>query len=272
LMIFIVSISPGCRSSDNDLKPYDRTDMPVKISHLRGHLYLVEDYNFRKTNTLFWVSEKGGFFINATYQYKTAKRVEWKAASLTMEDFHGMILTGPGLHYSGGAAFFYDRHVRIFSHPLTKAVLESQWDTMNTDFKSEFSQWDTARPFQTELLDFRSSENTTESTKTDSCSGSCNDKYPKISSFMDGEILAIDPGLDDMPGSLIVYFPSEKVLFGGDIISGEYPEIPLTSESKQRQSLRKYIRSLHPDMIISGHGRAVYKLKSPDRNFRAIRF
>jgi hypothetical protein len=223
--------------------------MPVKIRHLKGSLYLVEDFNFWKTNSIIWVNEKGAFFINSTYQYKSAGRVEWKASSLTAEIFHGLILTGPKLHFAGASNYFSIRAIKVYAHYYTRSLFAQEWQKM---IPTELSPIDAI---------IFSKKDGAELQRNLSKSEFIESGQIATAQFMEGEILVIDPRLEEMPGQIIVYFPKERILYGGDILSDPMLEKPFRKDTDQFRILMNYIRLLHPDLIISGHGKPILNLK-----------
>ncbi len=230
----------GCGSSGADLsrpiplRPYDRTDRSLEITHLKGGVYLVEDNNFLKTNSLIYIDSGGAWFINATYLPKTAHRVYWKAESSTLEDFHGLILTGPELHFTGGASLFSGRRVPVIMHAAGKARYLLEFDSMNEQMRNLFTSWNGAAPVKPEAAVFR----------TDPFTGLSQ------SELVQDSILLVDPETENSSGQILVYFPKEKILYGGDIIS--FPSV--SGDGYPGCSWCTVAERISPHFVISGHG------------------
>jgi uncharacterized sulfatase len=77
---------------------------------------------------------------------------------------------------------------------------------------------------------------------------------------IDGITLQLIPSSGDLKENLMIWFPEDKVLFGGDIIGGTFPYIETARFELERNpedfihSITKSL-SLEPAFVVGGHGR-----------------
>jgi len=238
-MIILLS---GCRFDLQE--PRDSNDAPLAISKIRGNLYLVEDSNYWKTNHVFYVTPNGAVFINSGWTGKSANQVLWKAATLTYAEFTAVVPTGYRLHYAGGLAFFRRERVPIYVSAKTQKLIRARWDAMQEDMSS-FGTWhresapDPDHVFDDEI------------------------------SFLEGAINIFHPGPASSEDNLLAYFPKERVLYGGDMISDPaYFLDQIPAESYKRALMRAL--ALPFDIVISGHGKAIQDRDFVIRKLRAL--
>src|SRR5262245_48444379 len=55
--------------------PVDRGDLPLHITRVRGHVYVVEDYSYWKTNSVLYAHPDGIVFVDATWSDRTARQM-----------------------------------------------------------------------------------------------------------------------------------------------------------------------------------------------------
>ena len=80
--------------------------------------------------------------------------------------------------------------------------------------------------------------------------------FGKKLSILGGRIIVYHPGSAQTQDNLVVYFPYEKILYGGTLIS--YPPMFLNKINlKHYDPVLKSLRKFDFDIVISGHGKAV---------------
>ena len=119
----------------------DRRDLPVHVSHLKGHLYLAEDYNYWKTNYVFYAHPEKIIFVNATWTLKGAERLLWKAAVLSYGEYHAVVSTSPHLSHNGGLAAFRKEGIPILMHQDNFSFMKKHWESMQNQMLQSFSSW-----------------------------------------------------------------------------------------------------------------------------------
>jgi metallo-beta-lactamase class B len=211
----------------------DADHFPVHISQVRGGVYLVEDTNYWKTNSVFYVAPGGVLFINGGWSSKSAAQILWKAATLSYQEFIGVIPVSGGLHHTGGLWEFRKQRVPIL---LTKEVsreISSNWKAWNEKMRG-FGSWKIQDAPQA-------------------------DEYLALETngrveMLGGKVVIIFPGPTSSPDALAVYFPQEKILYAGDMLAD--PPHFMQPQSGARQNIET-LQSLDFDTIINGHGQPV---------------
>ena len=215
--------------------PMDRSDLPLKVTKVRGSVYLAEDFNYWKTNSVFYASEKGIVYFDATWTPKTARQLLWKGAVYSEADYIGVILTGFPLHRSGGLATFRARGIKVYMHEITDGLLRKNWKKMQAEMERSFDSW---APTSYKRAD---------------------GVFEKELSILDGKIKVYYPGPGYSPGNVVVYFPEEKILYAGSLLARPMyflKNARLDQYSKILADLRK---RFDIEIIISGHGKGVAK-------------
>lgn len=232
LILTILSMS-GCKIGYRKVEgTVDRTDMPVEISHVKGGLYVVEDYNYWKTNVVFYATKKGAFFIDATYLPKSATRIIWKGAAYSMAEFLGVLVTSYPLYHSGGISAFRNERIPVYTNVQTATLLDEKWEKMQDEMDRSYSTWlRTENVYVTQYIGDEAN-------------------------FYEGKIQVKYPGDGHTPGNLIVYFPEEKALYAGSILSDP---LMFTRESRRSEYLKvlNECKKLKPEIVIAGHGEAM---------------
>lgn len=226
----------GCRSGweRDDAVPLDRADLPVKMEPLQSGsaIWLIQDYNYFKTNSVMFVHPEGVWFFDAGWTYKSARQVLWKAAANTYADFQGLVITSFPLHHTGGLLTFQSHGLKIVGHRYTEPLLRQYWVPMQNSMRTSFDSWrvfDLVRP---------------------------NGVYGKSFSIMDGRIRVIHVG-GYSPDACVVLFRDERVLYAGSLIADPLMFMEYADFENYEAALDR-VEALEFDTIIAGHGRAVH--------------
>ena len=210
-------------------EPSDRSDASPRVTHIRGSVFLVEDFNYWKTNSVFYAGPDGIVFFDATYTTYSAARVLWKAAALTDAKYIGLILTGHGLHRSGGIEAFEREGVPIYMHENTARELKTRWTTMQAEMATQFGSWPKGAYAGPDGV------------------------FDDHLDILNGRARVLFPGPAISPGNLIVYFPEERIVYGGSLLSD-----PLYflggADLRGYRGVWPAVRSLPAETYVSGHG------------------
>ncbi len=235
LLVFILTagaaacLRPWIR--DNAV-PMDHNDLPLKVERLRGSIFLVQDYNYWKTNQLIYAHPEGIYFFDATWTYKGARQMIWKGAANSYADFRGVILTGFPVHRTGGLSTFRAQGVKIIAHRSTEALLVRNWKAMQREMAATFDTW-RELPL----------------TKPDGV-------FDDEAQLLGGRIRLLHMPGAYTPDNSVVLFTEERVLYGGSLLSAplvltQYADLEAYAAALDR------VEALDFDTIIAGHGRAV---------------
>lgn len=212
--------------------PLDRNDLPIRVTKLRGAIYVAEDYNYWKANQVFYAHDDGIYFFDAGWTYKTARQVIWKAAANATGDFSGVIVTGFPLHRTGGLSTYRAQGVKIVAHRSTEPLLRRHWNRMQREMSASFDSW-RALPL----------------VRPDGV-------FDDEARFLDGRIRVLHVPAAYTPDNSVVLFPEERVLYAGSLLSEPLMLAEFADWSAYAQVLDR-IERLEFDTIVSGHGRAV---------------
>ena len=213
-------------------RPRDRSDLAIKITEVKGNVYLVEDFNYWKTNTVFYAHPKGTLFFNSTWTEKGAARVLWKAAAISESEYAGVFLSSYGLHHSGGLGEFRRQAVRVFMFKKTYAYMLDKWEPMQADMQKSFSSWVPEKI-----------------TEPDGLIG-------QEAKMVDGAVQLYFPGHAHTLDNLVVFFPEEKILYAGSLLSSPMYFMREANRRDYGKVLRR-LKRFQPEIIISGHGKAI---------------
>lgn len=226
--------------------PIDRSDLPIKVTKLRGSVHLVEDYNFWKTNTVMFADPAGIVFIDGTWTTKTARQILWKGAVLSEAEYLGVVVTAFPLYRTGGLWEFHEKQIPIYMHKFTPILLRQHWRRMERDMAGAFSAW---RPSPPQAPDY---------------------VFDADLKFLEGRVTVLYPGPAHTPDNCVVFFPREKILYGGSMIAWPPHFVKYARPAAYGEALEK-IRALDFDMVIAGHGKAVHGRGILDRLDRHMR-
>ncbi len=236
--ILLVLAFSFCKT-DGFLRPVDRSDMPIKVTKIRGNVYLVEDFNYWKTNSVFYAAPEGIIFIDATWNPKSASQLIWKAATFSTADFLAVIVTSYGLHHTGGLAQFRRDAIPIHMRRETIRLTREKWDSMQTEMSS-FGSW-RAYPI----------------TDGDSY-------FEEKREYLGGRVVVFSLPAAHTPDNVAVYFPVERVLYAGSVVADPlyFDHAPDPEKYGRAYSA---LRNLNPEIVVSGHGKAVHPPMILDR-------
>ena len=208
--------------------PVDRSDVPLRIEELTKHIRVVQDGNYWGANSVYYVSEDAIFFLDATYLPQTAGRMIWKSMTQGYGEFQGVLISSYQVHRTGGLIAFHQQEIPVLSSVPTENLIRQRWPVMDARM-GLFSTW----PHPPMPLISRT--------------------IRKSGTMFNGklQVLMMPPGY--APGNLAFYFPEEKVLYAGSMLS-----IPLFyDEDVNLSELRRCIRILKKKdirYVVAGHG------------------
>ena len=209
----------------------DRGDVPLKITELTRHIRLVQDGNYWGANSLYYVSEESIFFLDGTYLPGTAGRLIWKSMTQGYGDLDGVLITSYHVHRTGGLSAFHAKDIPVFASIETEQEIRRNWPRIERQM-SLFSSWPhPPMPLITKTI-------------------------KRDGTLFDGRIEAIELPPGYSRGNMAYFFPEERVLYAGSLLS-----IPLYFDEELNPSaLLKaidVIRARNPAIIIAGHGKPV---------------
>jgi metallo-beta-lactamase class B len=202
----------------------------LKITHVRGNVYAVEDGFYAQENSAVYVGDKFVTVIGATWTPYTAELTTHEIAKITSKPIKQVINTNYNLDRAGGNAYFRGIGASVISIVLTRELLQREWTQMVKSTKEAFPDYPNvmlALPDQT---------------------------YPGDFELQDGRVRGIYLGRSHTPDDIFVYFPEEKILYGGCILKEKLGNFQLADLDEYSRTLEKLKRlNLGFTTIIAGH-------------------
>jgi len=200
------------------------------LTRLTDKLYISEDYFYVKENSVVYIGNSYVTVIGATWTPRTAGLLADEIAKITPKPIREVVDTNHDLDRAGGNAYFKSIGARIVSIKMTRDLLKRE---------GERSVELTRRAFP---------------------------DYPKIDivlpdqvfaggfSLQDDDIQGIYLGPSHKPDDIFVYFPKEKVLYGGCVLKEQLGNTDGADLVEYPKTLRK-LKQLNLDIatIVAGH-------------------
>ena len=206
-------------------------DPTITLTHLRGNVYVVqEDYPLSDENAAVYVGKEFVTVVGATFSPDSARLLAGEIAKVTSKRIREVIDTNDNLDRAGGNAYFRSIGARIVSTDLTRDLMRRDWDRMVANAKTRYPEFPSpplTLPDVTYRGDFK---------------------------LQGGRVRGIYLGPSHAPDDIFVYFPEEKVLYGGCILKEQLGNLALADLIEYPKTLRKLERlNLGYETIIAGH-------------------
>jgi metallo-beta-lactamase class B len=212
-----------------------RANEYLKLWHLRGHLYVVEDEFYTKENSMVYVGENSVTVIGATWTPDTAKQLVTEIRKISSAPITQVIDTNYHTDRAGGNAYFKAIGTEIVATEMTREQMARGWYDIVQFTRSSFPDYPAlplVLPDKTYASDF---------------------------TLQDGRIRIIYLGPSHTPDGIFVFFPEEKVLYGNCILKEKLGNLKYADLIEYPKTLRKLkALSLGFDTIVSGHYSALH--------------
>jgi metallo-beta-lactamase class B len=219
----------GCAEIPSDASP------AVTLSRLRGPIYVAEDTFYAKENSLVYVGDRGVSVIGASWTPQTAELLHREIRKITSLPVVDVILTNHHPDRAGGAEYWISMGAAVLSTAHTGQLLQQNWSALVADTRSAFASYpelSTPRPTRTYAGDF-----TTQG----------------------GLIRSIYVGPSHTEDGIFVYFPLQKVLFGGCILKEHLGNLAYANVVEYPQTLKRLQQlDLPIEIIVAGHWSPVH--------------
>ena len=210
----------------------------LNLVHLNGPIYICEDHFYARENTVVFVGEDSVTVAGATWTPETAKLLDEAIKKITPKPVRSVINTNYHPDRAGGNGYWKSIGCDIHSTQLTFDLLKADWESICEWTRKgipDFPDINLTLPTIVHSGDFALQKN-------------------KIQVIYFGPAHTVD--------GVIVYFPEQKVLYGGCMLKpflGNLDQADLNAYPQTLISLKK--RSLEISTIVAGHGTSVH---SPD--------
>lgn len=220
----------------------------LTLSHLVGRLYVVEDSYYSKENSVVYIGEDSVTVIGATWTPDTAELLAEQIKKLSAKPIREVVNTNYHPDRAGGNGYWQRAGVRIISTQMTCDLLRNEWTSIVDWTRSGIPGY----PRLPLVLP----------TKT----------YPGDFELQGGQIRAFYLGPSHTPDGIFIYFPQEKVLYGGCILKEQLGNLSFADLVEYPKTLQK-LKHLHLEIstIIAGHYSAVHGPELLDRYLELLK-
>jgi metallo-beta-lactamase class B len=206
----------------------------VLLTPLKGGLYVVEDSFYAKENSLVYVGRDHVTVVGATWTPQTAELLAAEIRKVTALPVTEVIDTNHDLDRAGGNAYFKGSGAKIVSIALTRDLLRKEGAEavrQTKTFAPDYPDVPIVLPDQTYAGDF---------------------------TLQNGAVRGLYLGPSHKPDDIFVYFPEEKVLYGGCVLKPQLGNMEGADLAEYPKTLQK-LKDLHLpiNVIIAGHMSAV---------------
>jgi metallo-beta-lactamase class B len=219
-----------------------RAESLLKLTPLKGRVYLVEDRVYLQENSLVYIGRNHVTVVGATMSPQTAEMLVAEIRKVTSLPITEVVDTNHDPDRFGGNAYFKEIGAKIISTRLTRDHLEKEGQ-------------DVIRQTQAFLPSYPSVPIVLPDTT-----------YPDSFELQNGAVRALYLGPSHKPDDIFVWFPKEKVLYGGCVIKPQLGNMDGADLIEYPKTLQK-LKDLHLPIgiIVSGHYSAVHKADLIDR-------
>ena len=212
-----------------------RAEPVVTLHHLDGAIYLAEDSAYSKENSLVFVGRKGVTVIGATWTPETARLLDAEIKSVTTKPVVEVVNTNYHPDRAGGNGYWKDAGAKIVSTEMTQAWMKRDWADVLAWTRSAFPDF----PDLPLVLP----------TVT----------YPGDFELQDGRVRAFYLGPSHTPDGIFVWFPKERVLYGGCIVKEQLGNLAYADVVEYPKTLQELLdRKLDIRTIVAGHWSPVH--------------
>lgn len=219
----------------------------VSLTPLRGPLYVAEDHYYIQENSMVYVGATGVTVIGATWTPDTARQLHTAIRAITPLPVREVILTNFHPDRAGGTAYWLGIGADVLATERTLHLLELHWDRIVGDVQQGcpgYPRLPLARP--TRVLP----------------DGFC---------VQDGAVRTLYLGPSHTDDGLFVYFPQQRVLYGGCILKEQLGNLDSANLAEYPRTLRRLVdQHLAIDLIVSGHWTPVHGTELIDTYLRLL--
>ena len=219
----------------------------VVLTHLRGNVYVAEDYFYSKENSVVYVGDRSITVVGATWTPETAKLLAMEIGKITPKPITEVIDTNYHPDRAGGNAYFKGIGAQIVSTRMTRDLLEQHWDEMIRYVQKAIPSYPSlpvVLPDQTFAGDFE---------------------------LQGGRVKAIYLGPSHTPDGIFVYFPEEKALYGNCILKEQLGNLDFADLTEYPKTLQK-LKDLNLGFttIVAGHWSPLHGPELIDRYLQLL--
>jgi metallo-beta-lactamase class B len=195
---------------------------PVVLTKLDGPLYLVEDNNLAKTNSLVYIGTSSITVIGATWTPATAQLLHAEIKKVSSLPVGEVVDTSPDLEWVGGNDYWKSVGAKVVAANVTCGLIPKKWVPPLPPSKN-FPDYPDLPP---------------------SLPAECK---PAPFSLQGGHVQVLFLGPSHTDGDVFVYFPEQKVLDAGSILKEQVGNLASANLDEYPKTLEK-LKALHLDI------------------------
>ncbi|MBN2071641.1 MAG: subclass B2 metallo-beta-lactamase [Candidatus Krumholzibacteriota bacterium] len=212
------------------------TESPsVTLTNLVGPLWICEDTFYARENSIVYIGSEYVTVVGATWTPETAKLLANEISKITSSKIMEVVNTNYHPDRAGGNAYWKSSGAKVVSTQMTYDLLKSDWESVvewTRQAIPEYPSLPLVLPTETHSGDFE---------------------------LQEGRVRVMYLGQSHTPDGILVYFPREKVLFGGCMLKKHLGNMSFANLDEYPKTLEK-LKDLGLDIktIVAGHGVAVH--------------
>jgi len=219
----------------------------VVLTHLRGHLHVVEDYFYSKENSMVYVGDDSVTVIGATWSPETAKLLADEIGKVTPKRINEVIDTNYHPDRAGGNAYFKSIGAKIVSTKMTRDMLTLHWDDMVRWTQKAIPGYPTLPLVPSDTI------------------------FPGDFELQGGKVRAIYLGSSHTLDGIFVFFPEEKALYGNCILKEQLGNLQFADRAEYPKTLQKLKQlNLGFATIVAGHWSPIHGPELIDQYLRLL--
>ena len=207
----------------------------IRVSHLTGPVYVVEDDNIFSENSVFYVGPSSVTLIGTGWSPAIAALMDAKIRTVTSKPVSEVVDTDFNPERAGGNAYWRGIGAQVLSTTLTDRLLRQRWAAQAVETRANFPDYPDV-PL---------------SLPTRTFSGDFSLQNGRIREFYIGPSHTVD--------DIFVWFPAEEVLYAGNILKKRVGNLAQADLPSYVQTLHR-LKNLHLKIryIVAGHWSPVH--------------
>lgn len=202
----------------------------VMLGHLRGNVYVVQDTFYSGENSVVYIGTNHVTVAGATWTPETAKLLAGEIAKVTKLPITEVIDTNYHPDRAGGNAYFKGIGAKILATEKTRALMKTGWDQVVAALHESVPEYPVLPATLPDTV------------------------FPGDFTVQDGRVKAIYLGPSHTPDGIFVWFPQEKVLYGGCILKEKLGNLNYANLEEYPKTLRKLqALNLGFTTVVAGH-------------------
>jgi metallo-beta-lactamase class B len=207
----------------------------LTLAHVRGGVYLVEDGFYAKENSAVYVGADHVTVIGATWTPATAKMLAGEIRKITDKPITEAINTNYHPDRAGGNAYFKSLGARIVATGKTREAMAAGWNGIVAWTQKAIPAYPAPPLVLPDTI------------------------FAGDFALQGGRVKALYLGPSHTPDGIFVYFPEERILYGGCILKEQLGNLDFADAAEYPKTLRKLLALKLPiETVIAGHGTALH--------------